>query len=106
MNEFIQNNWQGLIAIVGSIIAWLNRRPLAKWALRKEEANYNTTTIQNLERGLKMYAAMLDDIEERHKAALIKRDEEIAILHKEVEDLKEELHKHIQKDKDEKGTSR
>lgn len=98
MNEFLQNNWQGLLTIVGGIVVWLNKRPLARWALRKEQADYNSTTIGNLERGLKMYAAMLDDIERRHGAALAKRDEEIAKLHEELEELKEELHKHILKE--------
>jgi len=102
MNEFLHNNWQGLVAIVGSIVAWLNRRPLAKWALRKEQADYNSSTIQNLERGLKMYVAMLDDIEIRHAAALEKRDIEIAQLHDEIEKLKQTLQKHI----NESNTSR
>lgn len=95
MNEFLQHNWQGLVAIIGAVVAWLNKRPLAKWALRKEEANYTTSTIQNLERGLKMYATMLDDIEQRHNNALTKRDAEIAELHEEINKLKEELYKHI-----------
>lgn len=98
MNQFLEHNWQGLVTLLGGIVVWLNKRRLAKWTLRKDEADYNTVTMQNLERGLKMYAAMLDDIEVRHQLALAKRDSDILELQIKVEQLTEQLQKHILKD--------
>tara|TARA_R110000823_G_scaffold11645_1_gene39384 strand:+ start:628 stop:936 length:309 start_codon:yes stop_codon:yes gene_type:complete len=95
MKEFLENNWQAIITVIGGIVVWIYKRPLAEYTLKQQKAEVNTTTIENLERGLKMYVAMLDDIEARHNAALTRRDAQIDALETKVTELTDLLNKHI-----------
>jgi hypothetical protein len=95
MKEFLEQNWQAVVTLIGGAIVFIYKRPLAEWTLKQQKAETNISTIESLERGLQMYVAMLNDIEIRHEAALLKRDIEIADLQKQITELKELLNKHL-----------
>lgn len=92
MEKFLSENWQGLVAVIGSAIAWINRVPLSRLVLKKEEANIkstevstDSTTITNLEKGVNLYIAIVDDLSKR----LSEKEEEISRLREEIIELRE-----------------
>jgi len=99
MTQFLEQNWQALATLIGTIIIWFNKKPLARWTLKNEEVNHQSNVIDSLEKAMAMYTAMLDDIETRHAAQLAKRDAEIKELTLEVKLLKETLEKYLKEAK-------
>ena len=96
--QFFLENWQGIIVIIGGAIAWIFKIPLSKWVLKQSEAdvratevNTDTNTINNLEKSLNIYIAIIDNIEKQ----LREKDEKIEELKLEIEELRIKLNEYI-----------
>jgi|SRR5690606_27555778 len=102
LQEFLSTNWQAILTIIGGVIAWIYKRPIAKWMLkqnkadvRSTEASTESTTVENLGKSLNIYIALIDDIEKRYEEKLKKRDLEIKRLEDYIIELEEKLNRHI-----------
>lgn len=95
---FLIENWQAIFMIIGGAIAWVYKIPLSKWILKQSQAdvratevNTDTNTINNLEKGLNIYIAIIDNIEKQLK----EKDEKIRELSIQIDELRIQLNKHI-----------
>lgn len=100
LGQFLLENWQGIAVIIGGGVAWIFKIPLSKWVLRQTQAdvratevNTDTTTINNLEKGLNIYIAIIDNIEKQ----LREKDEKIEELKLEIDELRIKLNEYINK---------
>ena len=98
LGQFLLENWQGVAMIIGGVVAWFFKIPLSKWVLRQSQAdvratevNTDTNTINNLEKGLNIYIAIIDNIEKQ----LREKDEKIEELKLEIEELRNRLNNHL-----------
>lgn len=110
---FLEQNWQSLVMIVGGVITWIFRLPLSKLILKQNKADVratqvdtDTNTINNLEKSMNIYVALIDDISRKLKEKddqidrLIKENKdqmiEIYVLISEVRSLKDQLSKYLE----------
>lgn len=94
MNKFLLENWQSILMLVGGVIAWLFKIPLSKWILRQSQADVkatevstDTNTINNLEKSMNIYIALIDDIGNKLK----EKDQLIETLTNQIHELKIEI---------------
>ena len=94
MLQFLLENWQSISMIIGGIIVWIYKLPLSKWVLKQSQAdvqatqsNTDTNTINNLEKSMNIYIALIDDINKRLK----EKDELIEQLTAQIKELKDQI---------------
>lgn len=110
---FLEENWQAIVMIAGGAIAWVFRLPISKLVLKQSKADIraiqvdtDTNTINNLEKSMNIYVALIDDISRKLKEKddqidrLIKENKdqmiEIYVLISEVRSLKDQLSKYLE----------
>lgn len=94
MNDFLLENWQGVLMLIGAAIGWLFKIPLSKFILRQSQADVkatevstDTNTINNLEKSMNIYIALIDDIGNKLK----EKDQLIESLTFQIRELKIEI---------------
>ena len=101
MIPFLEENWQSISMLIGGIVAWIFKIPISKWVLAQSkadvkatESNTDTNTINNLEKSMNIYIAIIDDINTRMKDLqdqLKEKDALIEELYMEIKELKNQV---------------
>lgn len=102
MEDFLLQNWEKILMILGAIIGWIYKRPIGMWMVKQSKADVKSTqastdntTIDNLKKTMNIYVSMIDDIEKRYEKKLDEANLEIKILRNEIDDLRSKLKKYM-----------
>jgi peptidoglycan hydrolase CwlO-like protein len=94
MSTFLLENWQAIAMVAGGIVTFIFKIPISKWILKQNEADVRSTnvttdtnTINNLERSMNIYIALIDDISKKIK----EKDDIIQILTDQIHELKNQI---------------